>query len=86
MKAKLFEFDTSTHEGQMEFKRHAKALDMAITLFDIAYNLRGQIERDIEKCEESEIELKTYDIVDMVCYRIDSILEDNNIEISELVD
>lgn len=78
MKAKL-EFNLDNVDDNIAHYRCVKSLDMAITLFDIIYNLK---KRCYNKCNDNEEMCKGIDIV------FDSIFElidDNGININELV-
>lgn len=64
-------FDLDNPEDRMGFARCVKALDMAVVLFEIHYNLK-------RTCKDTPE-------VDEVFEKINKLFEDNNINLEELI-
>lgn len=78
MKAKLT-FNLDDPEDRKAHKRCVKATDMAIALFDIQYNLYRKCVKEGKSPEYNEGILMAFE-------GIESILEENNINLEELID
>lgn len=81
MVAKL-EFDLNDVDDRMEHLRCVKSTDMAIVLFEIAHNLKRQLEHRFESQPQPRDE---FDGLEEVFREIRNLLEDNNINIDELI-
>ena len=82
MKA-ILEFNLNDYDDEMSHKRVIKATDMAICLFEIAYNLKKTIENRLENLDISELDKTS--VLDMVFEEIAKELENNNINLEELI-
>jgi len=78
MKAVL-EFDLTDTEDRMAHQRCVKATEMAIALFDIIFNLRNRVERNLE----GTIDENTHIVLNAVCEQITEYTE--NIDIENLI-
>jgi len=74
--------DMENPDDIMTHKRITKSLDMAISLFNIQYNLYKKIKNHIHY---SSHDLSTEDCLDVVMEEINRILDENNINIEELI-
>ena len=84
MKAKLI-FDLP--EDRKAFNAAAKADTMAVTLWEIVYNLGKEMERYYDGMSDEEYDkLTPIDAVALYCERISQILEDNGIDIDDLTE
>ena len=84
MKATL-EFDLNDLDERMAHMRCAKSTEMAIVLFEIAYNLRKQIERKMEAEEMKGNELDPYEVLDLTMVEILRHYDENGILIDDLI-
>jgi hypothetical protein len=80
-KAKLL-FDLSDSDDAMEFRRINKSLDMAMSIWEITYNLRKQIERELEAKDSPESD---YDLLYQIFGKINEVFNDHNINIDDLI-
>lgn len=77
----ILEFDTCDPEGAMAHKRAVSALDMALALHDIRYELKGDLEQRIEsRPTETKGQL-----LDYIIERVGDILYDRGLIIESLV-
>ena len=84
MKATL-EFDLNDFDERMAHMRCAKSTEMAIVLFEIAYNLRKQVERKMEAEEMKGNELDPYEVLDLTMVEILRHYDENGILIDDLI-
>lgn len=75
------EFDNNNIEDRMELARFIKSTDMASFIFELTYNLRKDIENDIEQKKIVEIEHVEY-----IFDRIMKLIDDHDININELLE
>ena len=80
-KAKLI-FDLSDPDDAMEFRRTSKSIDMAMAIWEITYNLRKQIEREIES---KDLEDSHYDLLHEIFQKIHAVFNDHSINIDDLI-
>jgi hypothetical protein len=80
-KAKLT-FDLSDPDDIVEFRRVNKSLEMAMAIWDITYNLRKQIERELESKDAPE---SHYDLLHEIFQKIHANFEDHQIHIDDLI-
>lgn len=80
-KAKLL-FDLSDSDDAMEFRRINKSLDMAMSIWEITYNLRKQIEREMEAKDSPESD---YDLLYEIFRKIHAVFDDHKIDIDDLI-
>jgi hypothetical protein len=72
-------FDTETEADAI--KRHMAVDEMANILFEITHNLKNNC---IKKLDDADVHGDVYDGVDLVIEEILDIIENNNIDITEL--
>lgn len=75
-------FDLSNQDDRIEHLRCIKSLEMANALFEITHNLKKKCEHI---CGSMEADSDQHDGVYLVFQKINSILEDNEINIDELI-
>ncbi len=83
MKAVL-EFDLENEDDRLAHLRSIQSIDMALVLFEIQYNLKRTILREIESRYEEYSQVKT-EITNFVFNRIDSLFEEHGINIDKLI-
>ncbi len=83
-KGKL-EFDLNDIDDKMEFERCIKSTDMAIVLFDVAYNYRKSLSYEIENIEEKGGEVTPYDVLNMFIEKFNKDLLERGIDIDNLI-
>ena len=81
MKAKL-EFDLTDIDDKMEHLRAIKSLDMALTLWDIQFNLKRRCENIIES---SDNKMDSYEVLELVFNEIYKSFEEHDINTDKLV-
>jgi hypothetical protein len=81
MKAKL-EFDLTDIDDRMEHLRAIKSLDMALTLWDIQFNLKRRCENIIES---SDNKMDSYEVLELVFNEIYKSFEEHDINTDKLV-
>jgi DNA polymerase I-like protein with 3'-5' exonuclease and polymerase domains len=81
MKA-ILEF--SLPEDQKDFNAAVKAQDMAMVLWDINYNLRKEVERQLDTLDETLV--TPYQAIDIVFTKIYERLERRGILVDELTE
>lgn len=80
-RAKLI-FDLSDPDDAMEFRRVSKSLDMAMAIWEVTYNLRKQIERELEAKDSDE---SKYELLHEIFTKIHAVFDDHNINIDDLI-
>jgi hypothetical protein len=80
MKA-ILEFELNDHDDEMAHRRCVKALDMAIVLWDITYNVRKECER-----ESDARDMTAYEMLELVFEKYNQLLDDNNIHPDALIE
>jgi hypothetical protein len=81
MKATL-EFDLTDSDDRMEHLRAVKSLDMALTLWDVQFNLKRRCENIIES---SDNKMSSYEVLELVFDEIYKSLEEHDINTDKLV-
>ena len=79
-KAKL-EYDLTDSDDQMEFERATKALDLALVLWEMCYNMKKKVHYEIE----SEKIESPYDAADKVFEKLWEEMEERGIIIDRLI-
>jgi hypothetical protein len=76
----ILKFDLSDQEGRTEHMRCVKALQMAVTLWDIDQYLRGQI-----KYAPDSMNSEVYDMLQEVRDKLHETMSANSIDLDELL-
>lgn len=79
MKA-IIEFNLSESDDALDYKRVNKSLDMALALWEIAYNTRKKIHYQLDANVYDK-----YNAVDLVFEKISEILNEHNINLDEII-
>lgn len=79
--AKLI-FDLSDPDDAMEFRRVSKSIDMAMAIWEVTYNLRKQIERELESKDADD---SSYDLLHEIFEKIHAVFNDHSINIDDLI-
>jgi hypothetical protein len=77
------EYDLNDIDDIHANKRAMKSLDMALALWDIT-NIRKGLQNEIE-FDSKKQKLSKYEVVDLVCDRIHTILMEHNIDLDDLL-
>jgi len=88
MATAILKYNLNDSDDMMEFHRVSQATDMALALWQIAYNLRKKVEWEIDARGVQNIENGTdeyIDPVDIMMENINSILEEHNINVDKLM-
>ena len=81
----ILKFNTEDFDENQEFLRCTKATNMAQVLWDIVFNVRRELEAQIEDALDKKVNLSPYDGLDIALYKIESLLEEYNIKPEELI-
>ena len=73
-------FDLNEPDDNMHFMRMAKSTDMALALWEFAYNTKKSFQRDLDESDD-----KSYELLDKVYERFWEILNDKGIKIDDLI-
>lgn len=73
-------FDLNDPDDNMHFMRCAKSTDMALALWEIAYNTKKSLQRELDESDD-----KSFELIDKVYDRIWEILSDKGIKIDDLI-
>jgi len=84
MAVALLKYDLTDSDDRMEFLRATKSLDMAMALWEIIYNTKKGIQRQIEE-SESNIDVKE-EMLYQVFSTIMEIIKDHDINIDSLIE
>jgi len=79
----LLKFDLSDSDDQMEFTRACAALDLSLAIWEIVYNLKKSIQRELESKESTTDQ--EFEVLDNVFEKIHEILKERNIDIDKLI-
>jgi hypothetical protein len=84
MKA-IIEFDLNDYDDIIAHKRAVKALDMAMSLWEIVHNTKKSMSYKIERALEEDKNFTPFDSLDIIYDAIYDILNENNVDIDELI-
>ena len=82
MATALLKFDLTDSDDQIEFARACAALDLSIVVWEIVYNLKKKIERELESKESTD---QQFELLDNVFGKIHELLNDRGINIDKLI-
>jgi hypothetical protein len=83
MSIALLKYDLADPDDRLEFERASKSLDMALSIWEFAYNTKKNIERELDADEDSK--QREYDILEKVFERFWEILNEHDISPNKLV-
>lgn len=81
----IIEYDLNDRDDLMAHKRAVKSTDLALALWEIEYNLRKRLERELEAKEMKNEDVEVYDVIDMCMENIIETIKDHNIDIDDLI-
>jgi hypothetical protein len=81
----ILEFDLNDPDDIAAHLRAVKSLNMALALWDIVYNAKKGLERQIENALEEDKNFTPYDSLDIIYDRIWEILGEYDVNIDRLV-
>ena len=81
----ILEFDLNDHDDAMAHLRAVKSLNMALVLWEMAYNTKKSICFEIEKKERDGETVSPYDAISMFYNRFWEEMNDRNINPEELI-
>jgi hypothetical protein len=73
-------FDLNDPDDNMAFMRCAKSTDMALALWEFAYNTKKSLQRDLDESDD-----KSYELIDKVYERFWEIMTDKGIRLDDLI-
>jgi hypothetical protein len=73
-------FDLNDPDDNMAFMRCAKSTDMALALWEFAYNTKKSLQRDLDESDD-----KSYELIDKVYERFWEIMTDKGIKLDDLI-
>jgi len=73
-------FDLNDPDDTMAFMRCAKSTDMALALWEFAYNTKKSFQRELDESDD-----KSYELLDKVYERFWEILSDKGIRLDDLI-
>jgi len=73
-------FDLNDPDDNMAFMRCAKSTDMALALWEFAYNTKKSFQRELDESDD-----KSYELIDKVYERFWEILNDKGIKLDDLI-
>ena len=73
-------FDLNDPDDNMAFMRCAKSTDMALALWEIAYNTKKSFQRELDDSDD-----KSYELIDKVYDKFWEILSDKGIKLDDLI-
>lgn len=84
MKA-ILEFNLDEQEDIKSHLRAVMSLNMSIALWELVYNTKKSIIREVET-NEIKYNNEPYELIDFIFTRFNEILSENNINVDELID
>lgn len=82
MATALLKYDLTDPDDQIEFNRACAALDLSVAVWEIVYNLKKRVERELDSKDGTE---KEYELLDSVFSKIHEILNERGINIDKLI-
>jgi dTDP-4-dehydrorhamnose reductase len=76
----VIEFNLDNADDKREYYQYNKSEDMAMFIWQLAYNTKKELEYDIE----AKGKISNYDVLDMIFEHIYKMLEDNDINVNKL--
>lgn len=86
MATAILKYDLSDYEDMLDHLRATKATDMAMALWQFAYNNRKMLEEKIESLiKDNEKSYFAYETLDLVYDSFWDIMKDNDLNIDKLI-
>jgi len=73
-------FDLNDPDDNMAFMRCTKSTDMALALWEFAYNTKKSFQRELDDSDD-----KSYELIDKVYERFWEIMTDKGIKLDDLI-
>jgi len=81
----ILEFDLNESDDIAAHTRAVKSLDMALALWEFAYNTKKKLGWDLEQELEKNPELSHYEVLDKVYEKFWEIMDEHGIKVDNLV-
>lgn len=81
----ILEFDLTDADDRMEHLRAIKSTDMALMIWQLVYNTKKDILRELEAEEFAGGVDHDYDLLDKVFEKINDLISEHNIAIDDLI-
>lgn len=78
-------FDLTDSDDRMEHLRCTRALDMALVLWELQYNLKKRAESEFDMRSEKGEDISYQDVIDFIFEQIRGEMEEQNIVIDNLI-
>lgn len=79
------EFDLNDSDDRMAHLRAVKSTDLALVIWELEYNLRKRLERELEAKEYKNEEVNNYDVIDICMENVIKTIRDHTIDIDDLI-
>ena len=73
-------FDLNDPDDNMAFMRASKSTDMALALWEFAYNTKKSIQRELKEDDD-----KSYELIDKVYERFWEIIQERGLKLDDLI-
>lgn len=81
----ILEFDLNDSDDRMAHLRAVKSTDLALVIWELEYNLRKRLERELEAKEYKNEEVNNYDVIDICMENVIKTIRDHTIDIDDLI-
>jgi hypothetical protein len=81
----ILEFDLNEPDDRTAHIRAVKSLDMASFIFELTLNTKKQLEHELASYEFKNIELKDYEVLNLVFKKIHELVDEHGINIDDLI-
>lgn len=78
----ILKFDLNDYDDRIAHNRCVKALDMALALWEIRYNLKKNCENYIEHLDK---EMDKYEVLEFLMDKLNDVFQENNINVDDLI-
>lgn len=81
----ILKFDLTDSDDRLEHLRAIKSTDMALVLWQLVYNTKKEILRELEASDINGEADHDYDLLDKVFEKIHELLDEHNIKVDDLI-
>lgn len=81
----ILEFDLTDSDDRMEHLRAVKSTDMALFIWQLVYNTKKEVLRELEACDLDGSADHDYDLVDTIFQKIYDLINEHGIKIDDLI-
>jgi len=85
MREATLKFNLDDPDDEQAHMRCIKSTDMALVIWEFAYNSHKNTERKLEDDIEKGKEIDPFDVLDMVFEEFNNLMEEHNVNIDELI-